>query len=83
MSTLPKSQTLGKDMGIVDNVSLKQRSEAVLQKLNKIDFKFKTKSRMWLVKWLFKTSFYTEGCSTTNSSFQPREYCKEGVNKAF
>ena len=23
MSTLPKSQTLGKDMGIVDNVSLK------------------------------------------------------------
>ena len=83
ISTLPKSQTLAKYVGIVDNVSLKQRSEAVPQKLNKIDFKFKTKSRMCLVKWLFKTLFYTEGRSTANSSFQPRECRKKRVNKAF
>ena len=38
---------------------------------------------MCLVKRLFKISSYTEGCSTTNSSFYPREYRKEGVNKAF
>ena len=83
ISTLPNSQTLAKNVEIVDNVTLKQRDEAVPQKLNKIDFKFKTKSRMCLVKWLFKISSYTEGCSTTNNSFQPRECRKEGVNKAF
>ena len=69
ISTLPKSQTLAKYVGIVDNVSFKQRSEAVLQKLNKIDFKFKTKTRKSLVKRLFKISSYTEGRSTINSSF--------------